>query len=62
MAKVLAEVDYTGVLPVLTATELNEAYARLDERYNCLRSNWDWFRRADYTPVAADPAGRVDQN
>ncbi|MGI9860186.1 hypothetical protein SDD30_02215 [Moorella naiadis] len=62
MAKVLAEVEYAGVLPALTAGELNEAYARLEERYNCLRSNWEWFCRADYVPVAADPAGKVDQN
>lgn len=62
MARVLAEVNYQQVLPLLTAAELNEAYARLDERYNCLRSNWEWFCRADYVPVATEPAGRVGQN
>lgn len=23
--------------------ELNEAYGRLEEEYNTLRSNWEWF-------------------
>jgi len=23
--------------------ELNEAYGRLEEEYNMLRSNWEWF-------------------
>ncbi|SMB98909.1 hypothetical protein SAMN00808754_2625 [Thermanaeromonas toyohensis ToBE] len=23
--------------------ELNEAYGRLEEKYNNLRSNWEWF-------------------
>jgi len=40
---------------------LNEAYARLDERYNCLRSNWDWFAKSNYTTVV-DSEVRVDQN
>ncbi|QGP90796.1 hypothetical protein MGLY_01070 [Neomoorella glycerini] len=61
MAQVLAKVEYKQALPTLTVAELNEAYARLDERYNCLRSNWDWYMGADYSPH--DKAlCRVDQN
>ncbi|MDN5326269.1 MAG: hypothetical protein PWP41_965 [Moorella sp. (in: firmicutes)] len=33
------------VRPELTPAELNAAYGRLEERYNCLRSNWEWFTR-----------------
>ncbi|KYH32318.1 hypothetical protein [Neomoorella mulderi] len=61
MAQVLAQVEYTRGLPTLTANELNAAYARLDERYNCLRSNWDWFVGADYSPHEKALC-RVDQN
>ncbi|GEA16141.1 MULTISPECIES: hypothetical protein [Neomoorella] len=61
MAQVLAKVEYKRVLPALTVNELNEAYARLDERYNCLRSNWEWFVGAAYSPY--DKAqSRVEQN
>ncbi|HBT47314.1 MAG TPA: hypothetical protein DEA73_05485 [Peptococcaceae bacterium] len=48
---------------VLSPKELNEAYARLEERYNSLRSNWEWFvkedGRADRTAAVVR---RVDQN
>ncbi|AKX94514.1 hypothetical protein [Neomoorella thermoacetica] len=62
MSQVLARTEYGKVLPELTPAELNAAYARLEERYNCLRSNWEWFTKAGYSRVVADPAGRVEQN
>ncbi|MDN5347412.1 MAG: hypothetical protein PWP65_976 [Clostridia bacterium] len=45
MARVLSwgEVDYSRELSNLSPPELDEVYASLEERYNCLRSNWDWF-------------------
>ncbi|MGI9950989.1 hypothetical protein V3F56_01410 [Moorellaceae bacterium AZ2] len=43
--------------------ELNEAYARLEERYNGLRSNWEWFVREDYRPDKnTSILRRVEQN
>ncbi|WP_258359978.1 hypothetical protein [Moorella sulfitireducens (nom. illeg.)] len=61
MAYALAREEYKRVIPDLTVEELNEAYARLDDRYNCLRSNWEWFTGVDYLPH--DKArNRVEQN
>ncbi|HHW07345.1 MAG TPA: hypothetical protein GXX34_07415 [Clostridia bacterium] len=28
--------------------ELNRAYARVDAAYNCLASNWEWFKDCRY--------------
>lgn len=48
---------------LLSPAELNEAYARLEERYNCLRSNWEWFVKADYAPDRMGSIlSRVEQN
>jgi len=30
--------------------ELNHTYGLLEERYNCLYSNWDWFITAGDAP------------
>lgn len=61
MAQVLARVKYERGLPLLTIRELNEAYARLDERYNCYRSNWEWFTSVRHTPEDG-VWHRVEQN
>jgi len=42
-------------------------YARVEERYNCLASNWEWFARTegiDYPKAReeAAKAARTDQN
>lgn len=61
MARILAQVEYKQALPALSYAELNDAYARLEERYNCLRSNWEWFKGTVYNPCEA-ALKRVDQN
>lgn len=33
--------------------ELNHAYGLLEERYDCLCSNWDWFLTAGDVPGKA---------
>lgn len=62
MSQALAKVEYERMLPRLTPAELNAAYARLEERYNCLRSNWEWFVKASHTLISVSPAVRVEQN
>ncbi|MBE3581467.1 MAG: hypothetical protein IMW96_07550 [Thermoanaerobacteraceae bacterium] len=48
---------------VLSPEELNEAYARLEERYNGLRSNWEWFVKEDNrVDRTAGVLRRVDEN
>ncbi|MEW6276269.1 MAG: hypothetical protein AB1556_14305 [Bacillota bacterium] len=47
--------------------ELNHAYGLLEERYSCLRSNWDWFSKAGNVPGTpgcrmAAIIRRVEQN
>ncbi|MGB9661778.1 MAG: hypothetical protein ACPL5F_07125 [Moorellaceae bacterium] len=47
----------------LTPEELNAAYARLEERYNCWKSNWEWFIKAEYVSDGVSSIqARVEQN